>query len=1449
MTKMRTRIGSIVLVVAMLLTLLPMNAFADEVKTPNNEMGISYSFEQALREALGEKAPDDTDELTIANCQKLTGKLDLSSKGITEISSGAIEYTKKENLPEDEQSRCVGSVWAVSKLARALNNVTELNLSGNTFSLVPANFLLGSPSITKVILPESVEVIGLTAGSGTYTAQDGTTYSYGRDAFSHMKALESINFSELTNLEYIGDHSFSADINLNLNVQDLPGSLKVIARKAFGMIDAVNAGETFTSKITGDLAGFLEKTGYDKDDATDPGENPDYVWLTEHCFELTSVTAKAEDIANYKYSYTGGVGHLANDGGVTGELVVPEWVDSISDWAFGGWAITSISIPNTTNVSTYTLNPSSDLTNGNSSLTTIEIRAVAEHADEVKYTADKIPAGLKDQITVEQTIGSTYALKQAIAAADNGDTIEIPAGTYDIGTLTITKAVSLKGAGADKTVLNGKIRYAAKATATDSDNSITIEGVKMVATEDANDKAIRWSYRQDSNNTGELENYILNVKDCVIEGYQCGTSLDTNAKNCQLNVTGTTFDTGCAISTKEGNKVTSYEGTQQSGYAVQYFSNDYSVNGYYYDYADFAEDQAADSYDPDVNAADETIVFNTQQLLDAITKAQPGETITLAAGNYDVGSGLQITKRVNLVGENGAVIVGPVQYMFSEDQEYATVTVENLTIRANTSDVQGLQFCGNKPNNGYNVKIQVKDCVFEGWTYGATMNSHANGYNMTVSGCDFTDSLYAVSYNYDTTTDNQIANNSLAFGEDNKIASYGFAVQKFSNDVTANYDDKTYQTIESFVNDEPTIEGSVAYVKTAEELKTTIATAEDDTTIILAPGDYGTDNILFGSKTLTIKAQYPAYVNGQKTEDSKLSKFGGTFNTYGTASDSFNENQKIVIEGIGFYGNGLKVGNGNYNSVGNLEVRYCTMTFGQNLTSENVAYYNQANQFVKINGVPGTPYASVVVENNYVSGTPVANVYPIQLWDVDNAVVRNNKMDLSNAADHQAIGVSKMATDATVEISGNVISGAGGGIYVTTWLLGGNNADTKETFTGTITVQGNQLTCAESNTMFPVYIGYENSNAPYGLLGGVQMVSGNTNKGSTVDAKIVRGPESTPITSITATFKDGNTVVGNISGVPGADGKLTITTLPALSNNGYYTFAGWSNGSTTYSAGKSVTITKDTTFTAVWNYNGPTGGGSSSSGDYLVNVNKVTGGKITVTPGRADKGDTVTITVKPNDGYELDTLVVTDKNGNTVKLTNKGNGKYTFTMPGSQVTVNASFAKDSSSPVDSFLDVNTGAWYYDAVKYAVENGLMSGTGTYTFEPNTTLSRGMIAQMLYALEGKPSISSANNFTDVSSSDWYDKAASWAQSKGIITGYEDGRFGPNDPLTREQLALILVQLRQERGLWHQRQGRSEQVCRRHFHFPLGSAGYVLGGRRGSAVRQRCEHALSHRHRYPR
>lgn len=251
-------------------------------------------------------------------------------------------------------------------------------------------------------------------------------------------------------------------------------------------------------------------------------------------------------------------------------------------------------------------------------------------------------------------------------------------------------------------------------------------------------------------------------------------------------------------------------------------------------------------------------------------------------------------------------------------------------------------------------------------------------------------------------------------------------------------------------------------------------------------------------------------------------------------------------------------------------------------------------------------------------------------------------------------------------------------------------------------------------------------------------------------------------------------------------------TIQAGSRSGY-DFAGWTAEGVTLKDSSSATTTfvmpeNAVSVTATWDKQN-SGGGSSSSGDYRISVDKTTGGKVTVTPGRADKGDTVTIRVTPDEGYELDKLVVTDKNGENVKLISKGDGKYTFTMPGSQVTVEASFIKNDVGPADTFVDVPVGAWYYNAVGYAVENGLMSGTSSRTFQPDATLSRGMIAQMLYALEGKPNVSSVAGFKDVSPDDWYAKAANWAQSKGVITGYNGDVFGPNDPLTREQLALIL------------------------------------------------------------
>ena len=205
---------------------------------------------------------------------------------------------------------------------------------------------------------------------------------------------------------------------------------------------------------------------------------------------------------------------------------------------------------------------------------------------------------------------------------------------------------------------------------------------------------------------------------------------------------------------------------------------------------------------------------------------------------------------------------------------------------------------------------------------------------------------------------------------------------------------------------------------------------------------------------------------------------------------------------------------------------------------------------------------------------------------------------------------------------------------------------------------------------------------------------------------------------------------------------------------------------------------------------------STGESSYSPVIQVTSGGTVKVDPKSPNKGDKVTIIPNPDQNYEVDSVTVTDKAGDKVAVTANRDGTYTFEQPASRVRIEVTF-REIVDELLSFRDVLSTAWYYDAVKYVVENGIMSGTGTYTFEPNTTLSRGMIAQMLYALEGKPNVTEAGYFNDVPVNAWFAKAAAWAQSKGIITGYDNGNFGPNDPLTREQLALILYNYAKTKG----------------------------------------------------
>ena len=196
------------------------------------------------------------------------------------------------------------------------------------------------------------------------------------------------------------------------------------------------------------------------------------------------------------------------------------------------------------------------------------------------------------------------------------------------------------------------------------------------------------------------------------------------------------------------------------------------------------------------------------------------------------------------------------------------------------------------------------------------------------------------------------------------------------------------------------------------------------------------------------------------------------------------------------------------------------------------------------------------------------------------------------------------------------------------------------------------------------------------------------------------------------------------------------------------------------------------------------GGGSSSSGSSSPSYSVTTPGKtengtVTVSPRSAEKGDTVTITAKPDSGYRLDDLTVTDKNGKELKLTDKGNGKYTFTMPAGKVEINAAFVKEvETSP---FSDVSTSAYYYEAVKWAQEKGITGGIGNGLFGPNQPCTRAQIVTFLWRAVGSPEPKSMSSFSDVSADSYYAKAVAWAVENGITTGTGDGKFSPDAMLT--------------------------------------------------------------------
>ena len=254
------------------------------------------------------------------------------------------------------------------------------------------------------------------------------------------------------------------------------------------------------------------------------------------------------------------------------------------------------------------------------------------------------------------------------------------------------------------------------------------------------------------------------------------------------------------------------------------------------------------------------------------------------------------------------------------------------------------------------------------------------------------------------------------------------------------------------------------------------------------------------------------------------------------------------------------------------------------------------------------------------------------------------------------------------------------------------------------------------------------------------------------------------------------------------DGAALTEPSPAPTKDGY-SFDGWYRG---YGWDKwdfdTNKVSYTMTLTAKWTENPPAPSYDDSDPTYAVSAPTAENGKIAVSPRYAERGERVTVTLTPDEGYELESLTVTDSRGNELTLTDKGDGRYTFTMPARRVEIKASFVE--TVEVSPFADVAIDAYCYEAVRWAVKNGITDGVGNDRFAPEQSCTRAQIVTFLWRAAGSPVVNYAMDLSDVTEDVYYAEAVRWALSEGITTGAGEGSFSPDATCTRAQAVTFLA-----------------------------------------------------------
>ena len=925
-----------------------------------------------------------------------------------------------------------------------------------------------------------------------------------------------------------------------------------------------------------------------------------------------------------------------------------------------------------------------------------------------EFLADESRTGGADNVTgvwpAAARIGNTYysTVGEAVNATDDDDTVNILAGEYDIGSLRISKAVNLVGAGDSMTTLNGSVDYTTAANGAE----ITISGLFFEADDTNTNHALNFS---------ALKNSTINVDDCLFKGYQIGIGVNSQATDNMLNVSNSEFyEVNCAAGVKVGeakNDVTFAENVETNGgFAVQAFNGKYNsadeVNGYYNTFNGYYEDKEQGFKNPDFNALETSATLVTPATFeDALSKAQAGDTLILAPGEYDVSflSGKYGGTPVNIIGSGsdkttikGAMWFGGVNGGKYED---LSITVKEVSF-VNEDGLDNWSNAGLGFTQIYGCDITVENCVFDSWQFGVHMNGENTGTVLNFVNVYFKNTFVGISAQLDGAKIGKIAENVLT--TENAFAVQAFtATEDYNYYTLADFNTARGDSIETGISnlDNSKLAEGIAYENGGGMLRGYVLTNGDDVQaainklpdsgksyIVLTPGSYDGFTV---DKSLTILgANAGKNPNGEEGHG-PLSTITGkvTINGYTDGTKP-----TVVFDGVAFTGEG-RIWSQNGNG-------FC----GINLTVQNCMAVNINDHFVYTTN-PGTGdyrNGTIKIIDNYVSGVhnTAKTASAFNLWYAEEHIIMGNVVE---DVDYNAFNLNDTVGDVT--FMDNKISYVGqNGFQIANSAAEG--AD--------VVIGNNEFTNVAGNAIY--FLGH--STDPAQIKSDISILNNRMNgcggaivfeKVSSVNAEAEDNfADGVPVGIV---FKDsGDVNIANVNVlvdgvvVYASSGKVPYSIqLPAAPSKPGYIFMGWkcSDGHT-HQANETVTVEKDMTFTAVW----------SNLPD--------------IEPGEPDEPDV---------------------------------------------------------PDFPFTDVSVNAWYYEAVKYVYENGIMNGMDRYSFQPNGTLTRAMVWTMLARLDGVD--------TEGGNS-WYAKAQEWATANSVSDGEN-----PTGEVTREQLVTMLYRYAQYKG----------------------------------------------------